>query len=417
MFNLKSEMTQIDELTLRKIINPNYFNVEGIIGYVNDNEIITFDVFVNFLTEKGKQNINFSYLNEFKPINKAGFIRRVPIYFNDVTLKNDGTYGTVTDIFYGYAKYINKKQGVLDEEDDWYGQAIEWYKNIDFEPLYKMLERVYYDFEIPFEKMTGYIMSQCGDTKNFEVFAKWFQYIGLLNTVDESNVFPKNILTALNNELVATQQKPYIYFAEDYRVVTTKKGNKRMILLGEFPFDENGDPILKWIGVWCENIGEIKRRRPTVDLNTVPDFVANQFNSSIEGSIVIELKNDSRVFLANETTVDDDMFDDEKTILWIEEYTGPKCMKFDYSNIISKREQMGISQKDAAEAMDINLRTYQRIEIGDGKPDALNLIKIMNYYGLESYSDFVEKEAIEDPNLEKFLSGKSPSYYIDVISQ
>ena len=97
---------------------------------------------------------------------------------------------------------------------------------------------------------------------------------------------------------------------------------------------------------------------------------------------------------------------------WQQIYAGPKVMELDCNAIVERRIKRNLQPKDVSDETDINLRTYQRIETGEVKPDALNLFKIMNYLNIESYEDIIKKDRIDDEGLEKFKSGKKPSDFI-----
>ena len=70
------------------------------------------------------------------------------------------------------------------------------------------------------------------------------------------------------------------------------------------------------------------------------------------------------------------------------------------------REERRKSQKDMAENLGVNLRTYQRMEAGESMPGALDLIKIMYYLGVANHEVFIKKRTIVDPNYQIFESRK-----------
>ena len=59
-----------------------------------------------------------------------------------------------------------------------------------------------------------------------------------------------------------------------------------------------------------------------------------------------------------------------------------KKLKINYKAIQIKRIILGYSMKDVAEATDINLRTYQRIENGESSPKAINIFKILIFLNM-----------------------------------
>lgn len=51
----------------------------------------------------------------------------------------------------------------------------------------------------------------------------------------------------------------------------------------------------------------------------------------------------------------------------------------DNSTVKKYRERAKLTQREVAEAVGIQIRTYQKWEGGEVKPDGYNLIRLMNY--------------------------------------
>ena len=407
-------ITTEQELIVRKHVSSIYFNVENFIEYLNNNEIISMDIFTENMLRGPKQGVQFTYLQSYKPVSKDTFIRRIPVYFYG--LNNNSDVIDISDLFASYGMYIKNYNSILNDDES--EMSLIFSSNdfrlfdYDFEPVYVMLERNYWGRKIPLEKILEYLYDQIGQM-DFEIFQKWCKYVDLLKEINEDNLFPNNILYAYNVELVANGLKPIIYYPSDFKVLPPTQNGRKFVLQGKFPIDNNNEPCLEWIGLWYENIETISIRNRVPRIKNIPAEIIRSFESKlIRNSIIVELKNDSIIYVAKNKF---DKFEGEYQTIWEQAYCGAKCMKFDYSVIVKVRERLKISQKEMAEDLDINLRTFQRIEAGESTPDALNLIKMMNYLGLDSYEEFIYKKEIYDDEFKKFRAGLKPSDFLNCL--
>ena len=62
------------------------------------------------------------------------------------------------------------------------------------------------------------------------------------------------------------------------------------------------------------------------------------------------------------------------------------------------RERAGLTQQLVADSIGIQVRTYQKWEKGEAKPDGYNLIRLMNLLDIDSVQDFLKNTPIEDDN-------------------
>lgn len=69
--------------------------------------------------------------------------------------------------------------------------------------------------------------------------------------------------------------------------------------------------------------------------------------------------------------------DDED--IWYQVYSGPQTMDFDYKMLKERRNKMGYTQKQVADAIETNVRTYQKWESGQTTPDGYFLLRLMNW--------------------------------------
>ena len=155
-----------------------------------------------------------------------------------------------------------------------------------------------------------------------------------------------------------------------------------------------------------------------LDYKEIPLDIVKKLSAVLFNQFFITLQEDSLVFIGKESIEEfDDLFSTSYVVnnFWEQIYVGAKRTLFDSAIISKTREKNGISQKEMAEKIDVNLRTFQRIESGESTPDGLNLIKIMNYLGLDSYDLFVKKHKIYDDDFKKFRTNNNPSQFIENI--
>lgn len=414
--NTTNKITPEDEVIIRKYISSRYFEIDKIIEYLNNNSIIDKEIFVNCFTPYAEGKINLTYLNSFKRIAKDKFIKRIPIYFYDLNIKKE-FQPTMTDFFYGYAKFVNKE----DKLGSYYNFDNMQKSDFDFEPLYTIIDELTYDYLIDIDKVLDYIQEQRGSVKYYIIFEYWYHYLKLLDLdgdTDKKSIFPRNILYSYNIELEKHGLKPIVFLPatwtddnDDLYVVYRK--NNELSIGGFFPSDDEGKPVMKWIGIWYENIKSMKS--VTSKAKVQESDIQYKIQPSLKMSLRFELCHNTRLFLAYKQYIGKDDFMEEENVkeYWKLEYCGPSLMKLDCSKIAEKREKLRFSTKDVSEATGINLRTYQRIEIGEGSPDGLNLIKIMNFLDINSYAELIKIDQIIDDGFEKFLKGKKLSECID----
>jgi len=82
-------------------------------------------------------------------------------------------------------------------------------------------------------------------------------------------------------------------------------------------------------------------------------------------------------------------------------------MNFNNQILKTKRKELKITQQEVADAIDVQLRTYQKWEKGDTIPDGYNMIRLMNYLNIESVQEFIDNKPIIDDGFEAFRSRKT----------
>lgn len=406
-------ITPEQELIVRKYVNQKYFDVETFIDFLNQYEIITFDIFKN--SQKKRKGIDYGFLSSFRAIKRDIFIRRIPIYFYDINLEDYDL--EISSLFNDYARIHNKDDvdyGKMAENDEFdltlahvsfYNRFLNF--DTDFEPLYKRIEFFMYSMKIDISDMLEYIYEQSGQV-SLDIFDKWFDYLNLDTKNSVIDTFPKNLLYSYNVALINNNRQPIYYFPNNYHILNRREKNKTCVkITGQFPIDNNGDLVIEWIRLWTENVDKIyvdpKKYAENNETNVAYKYWPFR-DGKLTNSIIIEVNPDSRVFICE---------NEKKDGLWEQIYCGPKLIKLDYTKLTSIREKLGYSIKDVSDNTDINIRTIQRIESGESMPDGQNLIKIMCFLGIREYTNLIKKEIIEDPSYEKFNSKNTPSFWLN----
>lgn len=413
-----------DELTyLLRYLNPQVFETNQVIDYLNTHENVKKEIFTLFLTPSAKKRMGLTYLSKFGEVKRDQFLKRIPIYFYDVNIKEEFS-PTMTELFDGFCKFKTKLTPIVDFDSGEYMYP----NNFDFEELYRILEEIIYVYGFALDKVFDYIIRQCGTIKDFEIFNYWYKYLKLIEYKkgDNINPFPRNILFSYNTELV-NRNKPYVIFRpalipdiEGEEKIALYREENSIVIGGLFPIDEDGNPVYEWIGIWAEGYITRENRVPESPFTEedIPRPISARLRPALKTTIAYELGPKTRIFVAiKEVRGKDEFFGNEKVDeYWQDGYIAPSLMKLDCTYLERVRIEREISLKKASDDTGINLRTYQRIETGEVTPDALNIFRIMNYFGISSYENLIKREIIKDLKFEKFKGGKSLSDYLDKTS-
>jgi len=390
------------EEQIKKYIDSDIFDTIKLSEYLKIHETIGKEIFKYVLKKdsyqmeyKNGKKFTMQIRNQmyedgfgFEPISRESFIKRIPFYFF-INKKCDYIFaGNLSDVITGY--YEDDRSLIND----------------DLESIYKTLEYMFYDLKIDLKMLFSYVALQCGSSKNYNIFDKWVNYLKLTNDNPTRELYPKNILYSYNIALIEHGFSPILYehcytgFNEDYiRIKDT------ISIRGEFPIDPLTNQVIKeWILVWIEDEEYIKTKR-----------FADENCKSLEVELEIGLGPNTKIYLPN-LYLDDEEKEMNKTQnfnLWSPIYAGPLAMVFDYTELKFARENCKKTQQQVADACGVKIRTYQYWESGKNNPDALSLVRIMNYLDIESVQRMVKRYPIEDYGFHKFSSGMSLDHFTD----
>ena len=217
-------------------------------------------------------------------------------------------------------------------------------------------------------------------------------YLDLCQELHIDNKLPLNFLYEYNRILELAGLPPIIYdpglvgFNENFL-----RRDREIIIGGEFPCDENNMPILKWIGIWIENAAYVKAENGFSMGNSL----------TLEKELHIGLTPDTKIYMPNIYNSND------SHDVWYPIYFGPRVMSFDSEALKYYRNRLNVTQQELAEAIGVQIRTYQKWEKGDTIPDGYNLIRLMNYLDIESVQEFVDNSPFIDDDFEAFRKRKS----------
>jgi DNA-binding XRE family transcriptional regulator len=314
---------------------------EKLLSYFSRHELIGEEIFP-YLGEIGNDFISYGGERfSYRPVTKEVFINRIPFYFYKSDKDND-KIGNLN-------QYI---MGILRDGSDM--------KDFDMrlEHLYATLEIMFYRYKIDLEIIFEYPIVQTGYISRTDVLFKWVHYLELAEHLNLMDKTPKHLIVDYNYALEKSGLEPVIYELEeqfDYQYIN-RTGNV-FELKGTFPCDENGQPILRWIGVKINNAIKIWTK----------------VDKRLKGTIHVEAQPKTSIWGLNCWGNDDDGSD-----VWYQLYIGPQLMQFDSQALKHIRNREKLTQQQVSDAIGASVRTYQKWESGNTTPDSHHLLRLMN---------------------------------------
>lgn len=409
-----SQKVKLNEY-IKKYIDINFYDFKSLINYLEKYDVVNFDVF-QFATNNYSETIRFgSYPSRGNPYSKMiindvhyfnsidvdTFIRRIPFYFYYPKDGNKPMYGCLRDLIFGYIEVWNQELH--------FGESAHV---VDYEPMYKKLEEMFYAAMIPLEDIFEYVHTQVHTTGRYDIWLKWYKYIGMcLDMNDKSDLTPKNILWSYNDMLERQGLPPIIYRLENCVGFNELyvRNDSEIVVGGELPINPNtGKLETKWVGLWVDNEKYLKTYRMSNDPMSKEPSLHSEIHIGLLPETLIYVLEDK-----DESKIPDYVDSPENYYIWYPIYIGPKNMKFTMETIKNKRIAFNYIQKDVAERIGVSPRTYQNWEMGVSVPDSLNLLKIMNLLDIRDVQELVQKERIPDYYLQRFKSGKPLSDFLN----
>lgn len=348
-------ITTQQEKIIDKYVNNKYFDVARLKKYLAMHSTVGNEVFgyCDRHIDDHEKTTYTHYLDDevgYVPLSVEKFLKRVPFYFyvpEKMTIDTFCALGAIIPIEGYHCKNVTTD---------------------DLEECYKNLEFLFYDLKLPLVDIFNYCTRQRGIARH--VFPQWCHYLHLCTEQLGWNDYMPNRFTSKYNEaLEACGMPPIIYEIHEVGLGEAfwRKGNK-LVFEGEFPCDENRNPIMRWIGVRVKNAASI-----TCDCE-----------NSKQGDLTVEITPNTIIDVLNFYNEEDSSED-----FWYQVYAGPMTMRFDNTALKYYRNQQHLTQQEVADAVGAAVRTYQKWENGTTTPDGHYLLRLMNWLDIRSVQDLI----------------------------
>ena len=351
-------ITTKEQQFIKKYVDNRFYDQEKLIKYLGMHDVVGAEIF-SYCDRMIDGEKTFSRWLEdddvYAPLSVSEFIKRVPFYFytrdKDASLKE---YGDLESLHSCYAQ----TQGNV----------------IIFEPLYEALDFMFYELHLPLNKIFSYWIDQTHQVSG-DLFLKWAHYLHLCVDLGSIDYFPDRFITAYNYALEASGLPVIIYEIHDTGLCEPFVRNGNILKFeGQFPCDEKGNPIMRWIGLKIKNAKSISCHA----------------KKSMSGHLTVVINPDTVISALNYYNSKNEIDD-----YWYPMYAGPLTMQFDHTALRYWRNQLGYTQKEVANAVGTSIRTYQKWESGKTTPDGYFLIRLLNWLDISNLQDIVKYTDID----------------------
>lgn len=379
---------------IREFVPEAYFDQERLIKYLNIHDMVGIEVFEYVAKEvypksQNKTAVPVTFVDghlgtNFDPEPLETFIRRIPLTFY---IEGDPTYEDEDGVEHESWRTA-EITGVLYCIGNEPGQAYHNHREtpLTLEDAYKKLEFLYYDCGFSLEDIFSYTQSE-GWCAFDDTYADWFDYLDMCFELGWDDYMPNQFYYKYNLAREALGKEPIIFYVREIDCEAwqrggpdaveyfERKGNK-LSVYGMFPVDETGAPVLRWIGIDIKEAGTI-----TSEYREGDDY---------EFHITIELT--PRTVIRALIPAEHDEVGNaikEAGMKWMQIYAGPQTMSFNYRVSKEHRKKLGYTQQQVAEAVQTNVRTYQKWENGETTPDGYFLLRILNWLDVARVNDVI----------------------------
>ncbi len=379
---------------IKKYVPEKYFYVDRLINYLNLHDTVGIEVFEYVAKRVHKSpDPNFETIlpvtfhpegmdreDNYRPEPRDTFIRRIPFTFFvidrgpsvDATGKEVEVWNPVeiTNLLYTlgeepFLPYCNRCGVPLTLED-----------------AYSKLEFLFYEQGVSLQEIFEYLPKKAG-LPHDSPYPDWFNYIDMCKTLGWTDYMPQQFYYKYNLAREALGQEPLLFpietyvDTEDYKKEIDRyyiRNGNEIEMTGVFPVDDEGKPILRWIGVDIQN----------------PALVTVNRMKSTDYALKIKLSPGTiiRALIPNDPD-DIGMVNPEGGARWEQIYAGPQTMSFNYKVMKERRKLLKYTQQQVAEAVGANMRTYQKWENGETVPDGYYLLRILNWLNITDINDVI----------------------------
>ncbi|WP_179014216.1 helix-turn-helix domain-containing protein [Paenibacillus sp. 79R4] len=332
--------------------------VEKLLSYMDRHETIGEEIFP-YLGESD----NRLYFNA-PSVPKEVFLKRIPFYFYKPEINSLEDIGDLNEYIMGIYSTPRLAKNVAENTD----------------LLYSVIEKMHYHHQLTMKQIFNYPHQQTGMGCQTEFLFKWSHYLDLTESFPGAEKMPKKFIVSYNNILESVGLPPIIYYLqESYTYEYISRKGQVFEVSGTFPCDDDGRPILRWIGLKIKN----------------PMRVWAEVNKRFKGKIFIEAGPKTAIWGLN-------LWDESEDVeeLWTPLHIGPQLMEFDNIELKYIRDREGYTQKEVATAIGTSIRTYQKWESGDTTPDSHNLLRLMNFLDISDTKELTRYMDIKDVSTE-----------------
>jgi len=340
-------LTEKEKDFVRAYIDPEHFEQEKVVDYLSLHETVGWEVF-----RCGEKEQKRTYLpwdkDSFNPIPVQDFVRRIPFYF-----------------------YIPGKGACCDLILLWADES----KNLgaDVGKIFPVLEFMFYECHLPLKTIFDYLTGQTGNIIYDTLFFQWHHYLQLCKKTGCTDYTPDCFITAYNLMLERCSMPPIVYEVspmQDSPNYCSIRQGRDISFQGVFPCDGDGNPVMRWIGLDVKEAESVTCNCRKMKIGTL--------TVKITPRTVIKVLN-----IYNRKGEED---------IWWQVYAGPRRMSFNTLALKNRRNSLGYTQKQVADAIGSVVRTYQKWEGGDSTPDGYHLLRIMNWLDISDVQDLITYE-------------------------
>ena len=379
---------------IREFVPETYFDQERLIKYLNIHSMVGIEVFeyvaIEVYSQSGRKTaLSAGFIDGFRgtkydPEPVEVFVRRIPFNFyieGEPTYKDENgeeheTWQTtaISEVLY----CVGHKPGFS-------------YHNHRSEPLtledaYKKLEFLYYDCGYSLEDIFAYTHGEAWCDFD-DTYADWFDYLDMCAELGWNDYMPEQFFYKYNLAREALGKEPVMFYIQeidcdawdrggpDAVEYYERKGNK-LSFIGVFPVDETDSPVLRWIGVDIKDAAAI-----TSEYREKDSYLFHITVELTPRTVVRALIPAEHDEIGNPI--------EEAGMKWLQIYAGPQTMSFNYKVLKERRKKLGYTQQQVAEAVQTNVRTYQKWENGETTPDGYYLLRILNWLDIPKVSDVI----------------------------
>ncbi len=398
-------ITEQQKEVIRKYVPEKYFDQERLIKYLSLHDMVGVEVFMYVAKEsydnalKGYETVlpilfketrnlkivsgeedNYRKVEKFEPEPVDVFIRRIPFNFyhegDDIRVDGNGketlVWRPVAITNLTYALGVDPMS------------TIYYHRNnpLTLEDAYTKLEYLFYEKGYTLEQIFSYPDSITW-TESSDMYGDWFDYLDMCLQLGWDDLMPAHFYYKYNLAREALGIEPIIFPIMEYdceawardrnQVQFYKRNGNKLEFFGVFPCDDNNEPVLRWIAVDIKDAGTVS----CSDKNELECFMT----VTLTPQTVIHAQTFERDDIGNEL--------EDVEPKWVQIYAGPQTMSFNYKVLKERRSILGYTQQEVADAVQANIRTYQKWENGETKPDGYYLLRIMNWLDITSINDVI----------------------------